>query len=69
MKKIKGLFGKYPVTANSSSYFVATFVGTGAVATVFNRPIQEAIFISVIMAVTGGVVGWVKAIDKDNESE
>ena len=69
MKKIKELFGKYPVTANSSSYFAATFVGTGAVATAFNRPIEEAIFMSVIMAVTGGVIGWVKTVDKDGESE
>lgn len=69
MKKIKELFGKYPVTANCTSYFTATFVGTGAVATVFSRPIEEAIFISVITAFTGGVVGWVKAVDKDNESE
>lgn len=69
MKKIKGLFGKYPVTANSSSYFAATFVGTGAVATMFSRPIEEALFMSVIMAVTGGVVGLVKTVDKDNESE
>lgn len=69
MKKIKELFGKYPVAANSSSYFAATFVGTGSVATMFSRPIEEAIFMSVIMAVTGGVVGWVKAVDKDNESE
>lgn len=69
MKKIKALFGKYPVIANSSTGFILTFVGTGAVATVFNRHIGEAIFISVIMAVTGGVIGCVKAIDKDNESE
>lgn len=69
MKKIKELVGKYPVTASSSSYFAATFVGTGTVATMFNRPIEEAIFMSVIMAVTGGVVGWVKTVDKTNESE
>ncbi len=69
MNKIKALFGKYPVTANIFSYFTATFVGTGAVATAFNRPIEEAIFISVIMALTGAVVGWVKVVDKDGESE
>ena len=69
MRQIKGLFGKYPITANCSSYFAATFIGTGAVATMFSRPLEEAIFVSVITAITGGVVGWVKTVDKDGESE
>ena len=69
MEKLKGLFGKYPIIANTSSYFAATFVGTGTIATLFGRSFGEVIFMSAIMAVTGGVIGLVKVVDKDNESE
>lgn len=69
MKRIKQLCGKYPVTTTVSSYFTATFAGTGSVALIFERSITEALFISAIMGITFGIVGAVKVLDKDGESE
>lgn len=69
MKKIRELWEKYPITATATSYFTATFVGTGSVAVFFERSITEALLISAIMGITFGIVGAVKVLDKDNESE
>ncbi len=69
MNKLKQLTGKYPVITTASSYFTATFAGTGSVAWMFDRPIEQAIFISAVMGITFGIVGAVKVLDKDNESE
>lgn len=67
--EIKELMGRYPITISISSYFALTFIGTGSVAFMFDRPLSEAAFISILTALTGAVVGWVKAIDNDTESE
>ena len=69
MDKLREFCGKYPITTKVSSYFTATFAGTGSVAWMFERPIEQAIFISAVMGITFGIVGAVKVLDKDSESE
>lgn len=69
MVKIQELIREYPVVTYISTYFVTTFVATGAIAWTFDRPMAEALFMASVAAVTGGVQAAVRKLDKDNESE
>lgn len=69
MKKIMELRRKYPVITYISSYFVTTFIGTGAIALTFDRDMWEVIFLASIASVVGGITAAVKVVDKDSESE
>ncbi len=70
MNKIMELRRKYPANTYISTYFIATFVVSGAIAWSFDRSMWEALLLAGVTSVTSGISAAVKQhVDKDNETE